>query len=221
MNVRVKICGLTRPEDAAIAIELGASALGFVFWPDSPRVVSVETARLIASRMPPFVARVGVFVNMPPDEVARIVQAVRLDAVQLHGDEQVTRYTSWDTRLIKSVRLESDADVAAAANLPALVTPLVDAPDRVKRGGTGKTADWSRAAALSARRPIMLAGGLSAENVADAIRTVKPWAVDVSSGVEERPGVKSARRLTEFFSSVKAVADDRPMAQGQGPKTRG
>jgi phosphoribosylanthranilate isomerase len=153
--------------------------------------------------------------------VARIVQAVRLDAVQLHGDEQVTRFTSWDTRLIKSVRLESDADVAAAANLPALVTPLVDAADRVKRGGTGNTADWSRAAALSARRPIMLAGGLSAENVADAIRTVKPWAVDVSSGVEERPGVKSAGRLTEFFSSVKAVADDRPMAQGQGPKTRG
>jgi phosphoribosylanthranilate isomerase len=214
MTVRVKICGVTRPEDAALAIELGASALGFVFWPDSPRVVSVETARLIASRMPPFVARVGVFVDMPPAEVARIVHAVKLDAVQLHGEEQVSRYSSWDTRLIKSVRLESDADVATAAGLPALVTPLVDAADRVKRGGTGKTADWTRAAALSARRPIMLAGGLSAENVADAIRTVRPWAVDVSSGVEASPGVKSPERLTQFFASVRAVAEDRPMAQG-------
>ena len=219
MNVRVKICGVTRPEDAALAIELGASALGFVFWPDSPRVVSVETARLIASRMPPFVARVGVFVDMPPAEVARIVHAVKLDAVQLHGDEQVSRYSSWDTRLIKSVRLASDADVGTAAGLPALVTPLVDAADRVKRGGTGRTADWTRAAALSARRPIMLAGGLSPENVADAIRTVRPWAVDVSSGVEESPGVKNADRLAHFFATVRAVAADQ--AKGPRPMTNG
>jgi len=217
VKVRVKICGITRTEDASLAVELGASALGFVFWSDSPRSVSVEHAREIASALPPFVARVGVFVNAPPDEVGRIVRAVRLDAVQLHGDEPVGRYLSWDTRVIKAVRLTSDEDVDRAADLPVHVTPLVDAADVIRRGGTGQVADWDRAAALSLRRPIMLAGGLVADNVIGAIRKVRPWAVDVSSGVEATPGVKSAERMTEFFRAV-AEADLTPRAavrQGQ------
>jgi len=202
VKVRVKICGITRAEDAALAVELGASALGFVFWPDSPRCVSVEHAREIAAMVPPFVARVGVFVDASPEEVARIVRAVRLDAVQLHGDEPVGRYLSWDTRLIKAVRLDSDDAVDRAADLPVHVTPLVDAAYMIRRGGTGQIADWDRAAALSLRRPIMLAGGLVADNVIGAIRKVRPWAVDVSSGVESAPGVKSAERMTQFFQAV-------------------
>lgn len=202
MRVRVKICGITRQEDAALAVELGASALGFVFWSDSPRCVSVEHAREIAAAVGPFVARVGVFVNAPPEEVGRIVRAVRLDAVQLHGDEPVGRYLSWDTRVIKAVRLTSEDDVERAADLPRHVTPLVDAADAIRRGGTGQLADWDQAAALSLRRPIMLAGGLVADNVIGAIRKVRPWAVDVSSGVEAAPGVKSVERMTHFFQAV-------------------
>jgi phosphoribosylanthranilate isomerase len=201
--VRVKICGITRPEDAALAVTCGASALGFVFWPSSPRAIDVDQARAIASEVPVFVARVGVFVDAPPREVARIARAVDLDAVQLHGDEPVADYASAAARIIKAVRLESAADVDRAAALPSAIAVLVDAADRVKRGGTGRMANWDLAAALSARRPIMLAGGLDAMNVRDAIDQVRPWAVDVSSGVEKGPGVKSADRLAAFFASVR------------------
>jgi phosphoribosylanthranilate isomerase len=204
---RIKVCGITRVEDAAEAIRLGAAAVGFVFWPDSPRLVSVPAAREIAAGVPPFVARIGVFVNAPVDEVTRVVETVGLDAVQLHGDEGVHQYERVKSRLIKAVTLVSDADVARAATLPAHVTTLVDATDRVRRGGTGQVADWSQAAALAARRPVILAGGLTAENVGAAVRRVRPWALDVSSGVESAPGIKSRARLEAFFAAVAASAE--------------
>jgi phosphoribosylanthranilate isomerase len=206
MTPRIKVCGITRVEDAAVAVELGAAAVGFVFWPRSPRRIAVETAREIGGILPPFVARIGVFVDMPADDVARIVDDARLDGVQLHGDEKTDQYRQLQARLIKAVTLDSDTDVQAAATLPAHVTVLVDATDRLRRGGTGRVADWTNAAALAAQRPIILAGGLSAANVGDAIRQVRPWAVDVSSGVEAAPGVKNRERLEAFFAAVNAVA---------------
>ena len=206
MTPRIKVCGITRVEDAATAAELGVAAVGFVFWPRSPRRISIETAREIGGILPPFVARIGVFVDMPADDVVRIVDDARLDGVQLHGDEKTDPYRHLKARLIKAVTLDSDTDVKAAATLPAHVTVLVDATDRVRRGGTGRVADWTNAAALAAQRPIILAGGLTAATVGDAIRQVRPWAVDVSSGVESAPGVKSRERLEAFFAAVNAVA---------------
>jgi phosphoribosylanthranilate isomerase len=204
---RIKVCGITRAEDAAEAVRLGAAALGFVFWPKSPRVLSVQAARDIAAGVPLFVARIGVFVDTSADDVARIVDEVGLDGVQLHGDERVDRYERVKSRLIKAVTLESGEDVMRAATLPAYVTTLVDAADRVRRGGTGQVADWSQAAALAARRPVILAGGLTAENVGEAVRSVRPWALDVSSGVETAPGIKARDRLEAFFAAVAATAE--------------
>ncbi|HEX7780182.1 MAG TPA: phosphoribosylanthranilate isomerase [Vicinamibacterales bacterium] len=202
MTPRVKVCGITRVEDASEAVRLGAAALGFVFWPASPRAISVQAAREVTSAVPPLVARVGVFVDASADDVARIADEVGLDAVQLHGDERIDGYARVKSRLIKAVTLNSDDDVFGAAALPAHVTTLVDATDRLRRGGTGQLADWSHAAALASRRPIILAGGLTAGNVAGAIKQVRPWALDVSSGVESAPGIKSRERLEAFFAAV-------------------
>jgi phosphoribosylanthranilate isomerase len=203
---RIKVCGITRATDAMDAVRLGASALGFVFWPRSPRVVSVPAARDIASGVPAFVARIGVFVDATADDVARVTDEVGLDGVQLHGDERVERFERVKSRLIKAVSLETDDDVARAATLPAHITLLVDAADRVRRGGTGTVADWKQAAALAARRPVILAGGLTADNVGEAVRLVRPWALDVSSGIETAPGIKSRERLEAFFAAVAATA---------------
>jgi phosphoribosylanthranilate isomerase len=202
MRLRVKICGVTRAEDALLAARLGADAIGFVLWPGSPRRIAPARARAIGAVLPPFVTRVGVFVNAAPDEVARVAAEAALDVVQLHGDERPEEYGSVPARLIKSVALHVEADVAAAAALPDEVMPLVDAADAVRRGGTGRPADWVLAARLGERRHIVLAGGLTAENLADAVRSVRPWAVDVSSGVEAEPGMKSADRLEQLFRAA-------------------
>ena len=205
MRTRVKICGITRREDAALAVELGADALGFVFWPGSPRALTSDLARSIAGTLPRSVTRVGVFVDPLPDDVAWLVESVGLDSVQLHGRESAERFEWIGAAMLKAVRLDTDADIERAADLPDFVTPLVDAGDRMRPGGTGRLADWRRAARLAARRPIMLAGGLVPDNVAAAIREVRPWAVDVSSGVERYPGVKDADRMTQFFQAVSGV----------------
>ncbi len=205
-RTRVKICGLTRLEDAELAVELGADAVGFIFWPTSPRVVGVDRAASIARALPAFVARVGVFVNPDPDEVRRVAGEVGLSAAQLHGDEQPARFAGTAPTLIKVAALAGDADVRAAIELPLDVTVLVDAADRERRGGTGLAADWAGAARVAAVRPVILAGGLSADNVAQAIQQVRPWAIDVSSGVEEQPGVKSAARLRALFDAIREEA---------------
>jgi phosphoribosylanthranilate isomerase len=197
--MRVKICGLTQAEDAELAVELGADAVGFIFWPKSPRVTTIANVRAIGRSLPGFVTRVGVFVNAPPDEVAATAAEAGLDAVQLHGDEDVAQYAGISARLIKGLPLDDDAAVQRVVDLPVEVTPLVDAADRERRGGTGRLADWGRAARVASHRAIVLAGGLSADNVADAIRQVRPWAIDVSSGVEDAPGVKNAARMRQLF----------------------
>jgi phosphoribosylanthranilate isomerase len=206
-RTRVKICGLTRREDAELAVELGADALGFVFWPASPRAISPEAVRAILDALPVLPVRVGVFVNQPPDDVARLADDAGLDVLQLHGDERVEHYEHLGRRLIKSVA-PADGGAGGVVAVPPGVTALVDAADPERRGGTGRTADWTMAAGLAARRRVILAGGLTPDNVARAVREVRPWAVDVSSGIEVAPGVKSAERMRAFFAAVRGVVED-------------
>ena len=201
MRTRVKICGLTRFEDAELAVQLGADALGFVFWPDSPRAVSPEAVRDIVRHLPALPVRVGVFVNAPPAEVARTAEVAALDVVQLHGDEDVHDYAHLLPRLIKAVHVPTAVALDTASRLPSAVVLLVDAVDP-RRGGTGQVADWTGAARLASRRPVILAGGLTEANVAQAVLQVRPWAVDVSSGVEWQPGLKSPDRMRAFFTRV-------------------
>lgn len=201
-RLRVKICGLRREDDVSLAVALGADALGFICWPGSPRYVTPDQIQQIAGRVPAFVTRVGVFVNAAPDQVAEVVARAGLDAVQLHGEERVQDYAGLGVRLIALAPLASDDDVEAAAALPPAVTPIVDASDPRQRGGTGRRADWGRAAQLARRRAIVLAGGITPDNVAEAAGRVRPWAIDVSSGVEDAPGIKSAGRLQALFAAV-------------------
>lgn len=204
---RVKICGITRVEDAELAVALGADAIGVVLWKGSPRAVTAVQARAILRALPPFVSRVGVFVDTAPGTIRAIVEEVGLDVVQLHGDEPVEDYVDLPTRLLKVVTLTDDGAVQAGARLPAGVTPLVDAADRERRGGTGQLANWARAAALAALRPAILAGGLTPANVEQAVREVHPWGLDVSSGVEDAAGVKSEDRMRAFFDAVRRGED--------------
>ncbi len=196
---RVKICGITRAEDAQLAAALGAWAVGFVFWPDSPRAIDIDTARTIARDLPPLVASVGVFVNEAPGVVNEVARVVGLSAVQLHGDETPDVLTDLEPRVIKAVTVD---DEEAAARWPGRVTLLVDAHDPERRGGTGRTVDWTRAARIARARPIVLAGGLRPENIEEALRVVAPAAIDVSSGVESAPGIKDASRLRALFEAV-------------------
>ena len=208
MSTRVKICGLTRAEDARVAIEAGADALGFVFWPRSPRAVSIEQAARIVRDVPMTVTTVGVFVDQPLEFIARTVAAVGLRAVQLHGDEPMEQWTAVPCPCIKSVPVSEGLALDRFAGWPAGVLPLLDVHDPERRGGTGATVDWAIAGQLARMRPVMLAGGLRPENVEDAIGRVAPYAVDVSSGVEDEPGLKSPTRIRQFMDAV-ARADAR------------
>jgi phosphoribosylanthranilate isomerase len=202
MTVRVKICGLTQLDDARLAVTCGADALGFVFWPRSPRITRPGSARAISRALPALVTRVGVFVDQSVDEVWTIVDDAGLDVVQLHGDESPGAYLDIGVRVIKAVALDAADSVERALRLPPDVSLLVDASDRDRRGGTGHLANWDRAARVAAERPILLAGGLTADNVAAAIRHVRPWGVDVSSGVESAPGIKDPERVKAFFAAL-------------------
>src|SRR5688572_19296993 len=197
----VKICGLTRVQDAELAAALGARALGFVFWPDSPRAVTAETAKAIAARIPKDVAKVGVFVNEDIERVRDIVDEVGLDFAQLHGDETPEYCQRLARKVIKAVGIREDGD-STFASFDSDVLLLVDAHDPAARGGTGRTVDWDAARAVAAERPLILAGGLNAANVRLAIRSVRPYGVDVSSGVESAPGVKDPNRMRAFFEAL-------------------
>jgi phosphoribosylanthranilate isomerase len=200
----VKICGVTRLEDARLAAELGASAIGLVLWPGSPRYVERATAKEIVAALPPFISAVGVFVNQQ-DEAEEIARDLGLTAVQFHGDEQPGSYRAFPIRVIKAVTVRDVSAREEAATVPASATVLLDAHDRVKRGGTGRVVDWEIAAMIARDRPVILSGGLSAENVADAIATVQPYAIDVSSGVESGPGRKDPMKLRDLFAALRAA----------------
>ena len=202
--IRVKICGVTTVEDAVLAADLGASAIGLVFWPGSPRFVEIKQAQAIVAALPPLVSAVGVFVNQV-DEALSMAREVGLDAVQFHGDEPPGSYRSFPIRVIKSVTVRDASAREEAAAVPSNATVLLDAHDRVKRGGTGRVIDWSIAAMIARDRRVMLSGGLTEANVAEAVRTVAPYAVDVSSGVERVFGRKDPEKLRALFTALAAA----------------
>jgi phosphoribosylanthranilate isomerase len=199
----VKICGITRVEDALDAAALGASAIGLVFWPASPRAIDPVSARAIVDALPPLVTPVGVFVDQPEAEVDQIAGEVRLGAVQLHGRETPEYCARVRRPVIKSFGVDASFDEAALESYPAGITVLLDAKDEEKRGGTGRRVDWTIAARVAAKRRIVLAGGVDALNVEEAIRTVQPFAIDVSSGVERAPGLKDHAKMQALFEAVK------------------
>jgi phosphoribosylanthranilate isomerase len=199
----VKICGITRADDAAAAVRSGAAAIGFVFWPASPRYIEPERARQIAEALPPLVTAVGVFVNQDAAEVNRIADTARLGAVQLHGDETPAFAATMRYPVLKAC----PADDAGLDRWPDRIRLLIDVADPVRRGGTGRTVDWDRAATLAAARDVLLAGGLTPENVVDAVRRVRPFGIDVSSGVEQSPGVKDHRKIDALFAALARMHD--------------
>jgi len=200
--VRVKICGITCVEDALEAVRLGADALGFVFAP-SPRQVTPDRARAIASELPPMVTTVGVFVNAQPEQVREIRSFCGLSVVQLQGDEDEQAATQFGPRVIKAIPVRPDR-LMQAGSYPG-ATILLDAYSPDVRGGTGRTFEWSLATELAKKRPIIIAGGLTPENVLDAVRVVRPYAVDVASGVEKEPGRKDHEKLERFIRRAKTV----------------
>jgi phosphoribosylanthranilate isomerase len=206
--VRVKICGITRWEDADLACELGASALGFNFYEQSPRAIAPATAWDIIRRLPPFAAPVGVFVNWEPAAVVVLAKSLRLAAVQLHGNEDAACVAACakDLSVIKALRVGKDFSLAQLKQFKAASAFLFDAVPTGEHagefGGTGQTTDWEAAREAAKSHRVILAGGLTPENVREAIRYVRPYAVDVSSGVESFPGVKDPVKLRDFFSAV-------------------
>jgi phosphoribosylanthranilate isomerase len=202
----VKICGVTNLEDALAAVEAGASMLGFNFYRRSPRYVSLEDARRILERLPETVTGVGVFVNEPPDEVESVAREAGLDAVQLHGDETPEFCRSLrGLKTIKALRVRQGFDAAACA-LYTTDAILLDAYAADAFGGTGHTFDWALARQARERvARLFLAGGLTPDNVAEAVRAVRPYAVDVCSGVETSPGRKSPQLMRRFVEEVKEV----------------
>lgn len=208
--IPVKICGITRAEDAALAAELGATWVGFVFWPGSPRFVTRAAAAEILATLPPHVTGVGVFVDQPAVEVDATAAQVGLGAVQLHGDESPDAYRAGGRRVIKALRLASEINGAAADAVSLDATLLLDAFDPVRMGGTGRQVDWTVAATIARRRRTILSGGLRAENVREALERVSPYALDVSSGIESTPGIKDATRMRAFFDAVRGSAPSGP-----------
>ncbi|MNE27744.1 N-(5'-phosphoribosyl)anthranilate isomerase [compost metagenome] len=204
--VRIKICGITRVEDALAAAEAGADAIGLVFYPKSPRAVSVHQARAIIAALPPFVTTVGLFVDASRCELNEILDAVPLDVLQFHGDESAEACSGYHRPYLKALRMKPGDDIAArVAEYPAAAGILLDTYVEGVPGGTGKAFDWSLIpAGLS--RPIVLAGGLDAGNVAAAIAQVHPYAVDVSGGVEASKGIKDAEKIRSFIRQCRSVA---------------
>jgi phosphoribosylanthranilate isomerase len=207
MPTRVKICGITTWEDARLATDLGASALGFNFFPASPRSISPADAWSIIRRLPPFVEAVGVFVNWPPLVVDAMARALGLGSVQLHGAESPAevRELAQKRRVIKAIQVRAGFRVASLNRYRAANAVLLDGFARCLHGGTGRTVDWKLARAAGRHARIILAGGLTPENVAEAIRVAQPYAVDVASGVESRPGRKDTAKLRALFAAVEGL----------------
>jgi phosphoribosylanthranilate isomerase len=201
MRTRVKICGITRRQDAEFVVKSGADAIGLVFYEPSPRAVTTAQAALITAQLPPFVAIVGLFVNASAEMVRQTLKQVPLSLLQFHGDESAEFCEQFNMPYIKAVRMQSAADLKKAdmyyTNASAL---LLDSYQHGVPGGTGQTFDWSMITAIS--KPLILAGGLTTENVAAAIKQVSPYAVDVSGGVEESKGLKSNNKISAFMREV-------------------
>ena len=204
-RTRIKICGITREEDLAAAVAAGADALGFVFYAPSPRYVTIERAAQLMAQVPAFVTKVGLFVNAEPQAVRETMAQAPLDLLQFHGDEDAAYCAAFGRPWIKAARVRPGFDLLEYASLfakaPGVSGLLLDAHVE-GYGGGGKTFDWT----LIPRKlslPVILSGGLHPGNVAEAVRTVRPWAVDVSSGVEAARGIKDAQKIIEFIAGVR------------------
>ncbi|MCL2074892.1 MAG: phosphoribosylanthranilate isomerase [Betaproteobacteria bacterium] len=204
MTIRIKICGLTSAEDVDAAVEAGADAIGFVFYPPSPRYVSVETAAALIRRLPPFVLSVGLFVNAAPDEIAAALSSLPLNLLQFHGDESAGDCERWQRPYLKAARMKPGVDARLIAAEFATARALLLDAFTESYGGGGKTFDWTLIPA-DLSMPIVLSGGLTPENVGAAIRRVRPLGVDVSSGVEALTGRKDHRRIREFVAAARAA----------------
>jgi phosphoribosylanthranilate isomerase len=203
--VRVKICGITSAADAQAAIDAGANLLGFNFYPQSPRHVTGEEAAEIRSKIPKRIKAVGIFVNRPPADVIALRSSLELDAVQLHGDEppEAVAEIAPLVPVIKAFRVEPEFPLATLDEYSCAFAFLFDAAHTGQYGGTGRTTDWDVARRASTSHRIILAGGLKVENVAAAVRIVRPYGIDVASGVESSPGKKDPGRLREFIQEVR------------------
>lgn len=203
MPTRIKICGITRPEDALRAAELGADAIGLIFYAGSARHVTAARALEVIARLPPFVTTVGLFVDAQRAEVEAVLSVVPLDLLQFHGDESPAYCEGFDRPYIKAIAAAPGVDLLQSAGFHAKARALlVDAYVPGVAGGTGVQADWS-AIPRNLPIPVVLAGGLHAGNVSEAIRTVQPWAVDVSSGVEQSRGIKDHNKMAAFVRGVR------------------
>jgi len=203
VRTRIKICGITRAEDARIAVELGADAIGLVFYAPSPRYVGLAQARAIIAAVPPFVTVVGLFVDPARDQVESVLRACALSLLQFHGDEAPDFCGSFGLPYIKAARVRADADlVQCLSPYHAAQGWLLDAYHEQLYGGTGESFDW-KLIPRGLARPVILSGGLTPDNVGAAVRQVRPWAVDVSSGVEAAKGIKSAAKIAAFIAGVR------------------
>ena len=206
--VRVKVCGITNLEDALVAATAGADALGFNFWPRSPRFVEPRRAAAIIARLPPFVTSVGVFVNKKRSRVESLARCVGLAVVQLHGEESpddAKALAAASLLVLKAFRVGPSFQPEQLRRYPGVAAFLLDAEVKGQRGGTGRTFDWKQARAAGRYGRILLAGGLTVENVAAAIRQAQPYGVDVCTGVEKAPGQKDHERLRAFIQRAKGT----------------
>ena len=203
MRTRVKICGITRIEDATAAARAGADAIGLVFEPKSPRYVKPEQAQAIMHAMPPFVTVVGLFVNAAPDTVETVLNRVSLDLLQFHGNETPEQCRRYHRPYVKAIHMRPDVNLHDQARRYADAEGLLlDTAAANVAGGSGQTFDWSLVP-TDLGKPLILAGGLTPENVAEAVRQVHPFAVDVSSGVESSKGIKDAGKISAFINAVR------------------
>jgi phosphoribosylanthranilate isomerase len=202
MRTRVKICGITRVVDAVSAVNAGVDAIGLVFYAQSPRCVSVEQAQKIVAVLPPFISVVGLFVNTPKAEIETVLSKVRLDILQFHGDETPSECEQINLPYYKAIRVKADTNLLQyEVEFKGAKALLLDAHSESKFGGTGLTFDWNLIP-QTLTKPIILAGGLTVENVEKAIQQVRPYAVDVSGGVEVTKGIKDAAKIAAFMQGV-------------------
>ena len=207
MRTRVKICGITRREDALESVKQGADAIGLVFYPPSPRAVSVEQASRIVEGLPPFVTVVGLFVNAERSEIAATLAQTRIDLLQFHGDESPEACESYGRPYIKAIRMREGIDLTALKRqYPGAAALLLDAYTKGVPGGTGTRFDWDRIP-RGLNGSIILAGGLSPENIESAVRQVRPFAVDVSGGVESQKGIKDPAKIALLMQGVRSASE--------------
>ena len=202
--IKVKICGITNKEDALYAVGCGADALGFIFYEKSPRYIEPDNAKTIIAALPPFVTTVGVFVNKDFNDIRDITLLTGVTVVQLHGDESPSYCNLVEGKLIKAIRVKNDSSIEGLKKYD-VDTFLLDSFDKNSFGGSGLTFDWKLAEKAKQYGKIILAGGLTSDNVEEAVKKVVPYGVDVNSGVEQKPGIKNKNKVKEFIIRSKAV----------------